>query len=79
MSELRTDIENLQDGDRVRLHPNASNPLHEAPFDATFSGGYFFADGSPHEEGPDYYWRDVLRFNDGFELIASLSEAGDAG
>lgn len=69
MSTMRTDIERLQDGDRVTLFPNSLNPLHKKPVTATFAGGYFYCDGSKPEDGPDYYWRDVLEFNDGFEAI----------
>lgn len=65
---MRTDIENLKDGDRVKLHPNADNPLHKKPIAATFQGGYFHCDGSDPMNGPDYYWRDVLQYNEGFEL-----------
>jgi hypothetical protein len=64
---MRTDIENLKDGDRVVLHPNSLNQLHKRPISATFQAGYFYCDGSNAIDGPDYYWRDVLEFNDGFE------------
>ncbi len=43
---MRTDFQNLSDGDRITLHPNEDNPLHRDPITATFSGGYFFCDGS---------------------------------
>ena len=65
---MRTDFENLSDGAVVVLHPNAGNPLHKKPIRATYAGGYFYCDGTNPEEGPDYYWRDVLTFNDGFEI-----------
>ena len=64
---MRQDFENLQDGDRIVLHPNGDNPLHRKPIAATYQGGYFYCDGSPAHEGPDYYMGDVLAYNDGFE------------
>ena len=64
--EMRTDFENLADGARVILHPNSSNPLHNTPITATYQAGYFYCDGSDPRDGPDYYWRDVLQYNDGF-------------
>lgn len=60
-------IESLCDGDRVTLHPNASNPIHKRPVGATFSGGYFYCDGTDPTEGPDYYFGDVLTYNDRIE------------
>ena len=63
---MRTDFENLSDGDRVTLHPIAGNPLHKAPVVATYSSGYFYCDGSKPEDGPDYYFGDVLTYNAGF-------------
>ena len=63
---MRTDFENLTDGDAITLHPNASNPLHKKPVKATYADGYFYCEGSPPEEGPDYYFGDVLQYNDGF-------------
>ena len=65
---MRTDFENLEDGQRIVLHPNEMNPLHKEPVTATFSGGYFFCDGSDKAAGPDYYWRDVLAYNHGFTV-----------
>ena len=64
---MRTDFENLSDGDVVTLHPNAINPLHKKPVTATFQGGYFYRQGTDPMEGPDYYFGNVLTFNDGFE------------
>jgi hypothetical protein len=64
---MRTDFENLEDGQRVILYPNASNPLHKRPVTATYQSGYFYCDGTDPTLGPDYYWRDVLVYNDGFE------------
>lgn len=67
---MRTDFDNLQDGDRVTLFPNNANPLHKRAVAATYSNGYFYCDGSNPAGGPDYYWGDVLAYNDGFEVIA---------
>ncbi len=63
---MRTDFECLADGDSVTLHPNPDNPLQKKPVSATFQSGYFYCDGTPPEEGPDYYFGDVLRWNQGF-------------
>ena len=62
-------FEDLQNGDRVRLHPNEDNPIHKTPKAATFSDGYFFCDGSDPRDGPDYYVRDVLLYNERIEAI----------
>lgn len=63
---MRTDFENLSDGDVITLYPNGENLLHKRPVKATFSAGYFYCDGTNPTEGPDYYFGDVLRFNEGF-------------
>lgn len=63
---MRTDFETLKDGDRVTLHPNAENPLHKKPVNATFASGYFYCEGTNPADGPDYYFGDVLRYNQGF-------------
>ena len=63
---MRTDFDNLQDGDLVTLHPNAANPLHRKPIEAMYQSGYFYCQGTPPTEGPDYYLGDVLKYNDGF-------------
>ena len=65
----RTDLESLKNGDRVTLFPKPDNPLHSKPIQAIYNGGFFFCDGTDPEEGPDYYVRDVLRFNEGFDLV----------
>ena len=65
---MNTDLNSLQDGSRVMLHPNSSNPLHKKPIQAVFYGGYFYCDGTPPDQGPDYYFRDVLQFNDGWTI-----------
>lgn len=63
---MRTDFDALEDGARIVLHPNADNPLHNKPTTATFHGGYFYCDGTDPALGPDYYFGDVLSFNEGF-------------
>jgi hypothetical protein len=63
-------VADLRDDDRVRLYPNASNPLHKQPVEATFSGGYFYCDNTDPADGPDYYFGDVLTFNDRIEVLA---------
>lgn len=67
---MRTDFDNLQDGDRVMLFPNNANPLHKRATTATYSSGYFYCDGTSPANWPDYYWGDVLTYNNGFEIIA---------
>lgn len=69
----RTDFENLEDGYRVRLIPNETNPLHKRPINAIFNGGYFYCEGSNHAEGPDYYFGDVWAYNDGFEVLEPVA------
>ena len=63
---MRTDFENLQDGDEITLHPNAMNPLHSKPVKTRYIFGYFFCEGTHPEDGPDYYFGDVLAYNEGF-------------
>lgn len=60
----------LNDGDRVRLYPNFFNPIHKRPVDAMYSGGYFYCDDYDPMNGPDYYFGDVLRYNDKIELLS---------
>lgn len=67
--EQMIDIETLEDGARVRLHPNSANPLHKKPIEATYQSGYFYCDGSDPIDGPDYYVGDVLALNDDIEVI----------
>ena len=67
-TKMRTDFENIEDGTRLMLHPNASNPLHNKPMLATFISGYFYCDESDPANGPDYYFRDVSMYNDGFTI-----------
>lgn len=66
MATIRTDFETINDGDRIVLHPNDDNPIHKDKVTATFINGYFYCDGSKAEDGPDYYWRDVSIYNNGF-------------
>ena len=66
---MRTDFEGLSDGDRITLFPNGDNPLHRQLITATYQSGYFYCDGSDPFDGPDYYFGDVARFNDGFEPV----------
>ncbi|HUU97818.1 MAG TPA: hypothetical protein VM487_18945 [Phycisphaerae bacterium] len=67
---MRTDFENLEDGQRIVLYPNADNPLHRKPVEVTFQRGYFYSDSAHLRAypGPDYYFGDVLRYNDGFTV-----------
>lgn len=67
---MRTDFEALEDGQRIKLFPNSSNPIHRRPVSATYSGGYYYCDGTDPMEGPDYYFRDVGQYNSGFEIVA---------
>jgi hypothetical protein len=66
---MRNDFEKLQNGARIKLIPNGNNPLHSQPVKCVYSDGFFYCDGSPYEEGPDYYIGDVLRYNDGYDFI----------
>jgi hypothetical protein len=62
-------IDNLDEGARVKLYPNGRNPLHKKPIMATYSQGYFYCDGSDPCDGPDYYVGDVLTYNDRIEVV----------
>lgn len=68
--DMRTDLDALQDGDRIILFPNEQNPIHKSPVFATYQSGYFYCDEAYHEHGPDYYFGDVLTYNDGFEVVS---------
>lgn len=63
---MRTDFENLSEGDVITLYPNSANPLHKGPVKATYTNGYFFCEGGNPAEGPDYYLGDVMAYNEGF-------------
>ena len=65
---MRTDFEILEDGEIVILHPLPDNPLHKRPIRAVLAGRYFFCEGTDPMDGPDYYFGDVLRFNEGFTM-----------
>ena len=67
--KMRTDFENLRDGDEIILYPNKDNPLHKKPVKASFWGGYFFCNNIFSEDGPTYYLGDVSRYNHGFDLV----------
>lgn len=66
---MRTDFENLEDGDRILLYPNESNLLHNKPMVTTYSNGYYYCDSSDPMKGPDYYFRDVALYNSGFAIL----------
>ena len=64
---MRTDFENLEDGQIITLHPNNENPITDRPQTVTYSAGYFWS--LDHDvSGPEYYFRDVLKYNHGFTL-----------
>ena len=63
---MRNDFDQLTDGQQINLVPNQDNPLHHEPVKATYSGGYFYCEGSDPMDGPDYYLGDVAKFNIGF-------------
>lgn len=63
---MRTDFENLKNGDLITLHPNASNQLHKKPIKASFSRGYFYCEGTNPMDGPDYYFGDVFAYNESY-------------
>lgn len=63
-----TNLHDLEDGQAVILHPNAMNPLHKHPVKATYSGGYFYCDGTDPIDGPDYYLADVFSYNERIEI-----------
>lgn len=63
---LQKSICDLRDGALVTLYPKPGNPLHRRPIAALYREGYFYCDGSPIEEGPDYNFRDVLEHNFGW-------------
>ena len=73
---LRTDIETLNDGDTVILHPRKNNPLHTRKVKAYYCHGYFYCDSSsPHGE-PDYNAEDVLDYNHGWEIDKGFQFCG---
>lgn len=66
--KMRTDFEEIKEGSYVILFPTEGNPIHNRPVRALYQSGYFYCDGSDHANGPDYYFRDVAIFNQGFEM-----------
>lgn len=65
---MRTDFENIEDGAEITLHPLPGNPIHKKPVLATYASGYFYCQGTRPEDGPDYYFGDVLRYVAGFTV-----------
>lgn len=65
---MRTDFENLTDGASIILHPRPENPLHKRDIRSTYSGGYFFCEGTDPVEGPDYYMGDVFAYCYGYTV-----------
>ena len=63
---MRQDFDALNDGDRVILYPLPTNPLHKKPVRASYQSGFFYCDETDPMDGPDYYLRDVLAYNEGF-------------
>lgn len=59
----------LEDGARVALFPKPDNPLYAKPHIAAYSNGFFYVEGSPASDGPDYYYRDVLKYNERIEAL----------
>ena len=72
MKDMRTDFENLRDGDRVMLFPKPNNPLHKKPVAVVFAAGYYYAVGTNPAEGADYYFGDVHKYNKGFKKLGEL-------
>ena len=67
---MRTDWENLEDGDSIMIYPNEDNPLIRKQAEVYFASGYFYVKGPKKwGEGPDFYFGDVARYNVGFDLI----------
>lgn len=52
----------------IKLYPNENNLLYKKPVILTYQHGYFYS-----KKGPDFYWRDVAEWNNGFELIQEVS------
>lgn len=66
---LRNDFHELTDHTEILLFPEPDNPIHDKPIKALFSGGYFWCEESPAEEGPDYFYGDVARYCAGFVVV----------
>lgn len=66
---MRTDFENLEDGDVIILHPNDANPFSTtSPAEVVFYKKCFFDTCKPINERHDYDLSDVLEFNHGFTV-----------
>ena len=65
---MRTDLQNLEDGVRIKIFPKENNPITKLVRTGVYGGGYVYLDGSDPTEGPDYYWRDFLEYNEGFTV-----------
>lgn len=61
---MRTDFDQLEEGQKITLHPRPDNPLKKYPHDVIYYGGYFYSENGI--DGPDYYLGDVFRYNFGF-------------
>ena len=64
-----TDFEQIESGDRVILYPAKNNPLHNKPVKALFLDGYYYCDGSDPDFCPDYHFRDVWVFCNGYDKL----------
>lgn len=64
---MRTDFENLTDGQRIKLFPLPDNPIQKEPGLATYASGYFYLLDADPMDGPSYYFGDVLANCEGFE------------
>lgn len=65
---LQDNLEDLENGSVVILHPNKYNPIHKKPISATYQDGYFYCKGSDPLNGPDYYWGDILAYCHGWVM-----------
>ena len=69
---MKTDWDELFKSDymgAVKLYPNDQNLLYKKPVILSYSNGYFYSN-----EGPDFYFRDVADWNDGYEIVKEQSE-----
>ena len=64
---MRTDFDNVDEGQIILVYPNPENPLKKKPHPVTRFGPYFYGDNPV--EGPDYYLGDIFRYNEGFEVL----------
>jgi len=74
----RTDFSSLQDGARITLYPQPDNPLHCKPVAATYQSGFFYCDGTPPEQMPDYCMRDITEAIAGFDFLESSTSSPGA-